>query len=42
MHSTAGSNFGKGYGLGATVKYAGLTAGAYGTERETETQQLDN
>ena len=27
-------NFGKGYGLGATIKYAGLTAGAYGSERE--------
>ncbi|WP_415271838.1 porin [Candidatus Pelagibacter sp. Uisw_121] len=27
-------NYGKGYGLGATIKYAGLTAGAYGTERE--------
>jgi hypothetical protein len=27
-------NYGKGYGLGATVKYAGLTAGVYGTERE--------
>ena len=34
--STAGhgGNFGKGYGLGATIKYAGLTAGAYGSERE--------
>ena len=29
-----GGNFGKGYGLGATIKYAGLTAGAYGSERE--------
>ena len=27
-------NYGKGYGLGATIKYAGLTAGAYGSERE--------
>jgi len=37
-YSTAngyGGNYGKGYGLGATVKYAGLTAGAYGNERET-------
>ena len=34
--STAGhgGNYGKGYGLGATIKYAGLTAGAYGSERE--------
>ena len=29
-----GGNFGKGYGLGATIKYAGLTAGAYGSERD--------
>ena len=27
-------NFGKGYGLGATAKYEGLTLGAYGNERE--------
>ena len=35
--STAGhgGNYGKGYGLGATIKYAGLTAGAYGSERES-------
>jgi outer membrane protein OmpU len=32
--TTAGNNFGKGYGLGATIKFAGLTAGAYGSERE--------
>lgn len=31
---TALNNFGKGYGLGATIKYAGLTAGVYGSERE--------
>jgi hypothetical protein len=31
---TSANNFGKGYGLGATIKYAGLTAGAYGSERE--------
>ena len=30
-----GGNYGKGYGLGATIKYAGLTAGAYGSERES-------
>jgi hypothetical protein len=29
-----GGNYGKGYGLGATVKFAGLTAGMYGSERE--------
>jgi outer membrane protein OmpU len=29
-----GGNFGNGYGLGATIKYAGLTAGMYGNERE--------
>ena len=29
-----GGNFGQGYGLGATIKYAGLTAGAYGSERD--------
>ena len=32
--SGSGGNYGKGYGLGATIKYAGLTAGAYGSERE--------
>jgi len=31
---TAGNNFGKGYGLGVTAKYMGLTAGVYGSERE--------
>jgi hypothetical protein len=31
---TAGNNFGKGYGLGATAKFQGLTVGAYGSERE--------
>ena len=30
-----GGNYGTGYGLGATIKYAGLTAGAYGSERES-------
>ena len=29
-----GGNFGKGYGLGATAKFEGLTVGAYGSERE--------
>ena len=31
---TAGNNFGKGYGLGATAKYEGLALGVYGSERE--------
>ena len=35
-----GGNFGKGYGLGATIKYAGLTAGAYGNERENRDPTL--
>ena len=40
--STAGhgGNYGKGYGLGATIKYAGLTAGAYGNERENRDPTL--
>jgi outer membrane protein OmpU len=29
-----GGNFGKGYGLGATLKFEGLQAGIYGNERE--------
>ena len=33
-------NYGKGYGLGATIKYAGLTAGAYGNERENRDPTL--
>jgi outer membrane protein OmpU len=32
--TTAGNNFGKGYGLGVTAKFEGLTVGAYGSERE--------
>ena len=35
-----GGNFRKGYGLGATIKYAGLTAGAYGNERENRDPTL--
>ena len=34
-------NFGKGYGLGATVKYEGLTVGAYGNERENRDPSVD-
>ncbi len=36
---TDGKNFGKGYGLGTTVKYAGLTAGVYGSERDNRDPQ---
>ena len=36
-----GGNFGKGYGLGATVKYEGLTVGAYGNERENRDPSVD-
>jgi outer membrane protein OmpU len=35
-----GGNFGKGYGLGATAKYQGLTFGAYGSERENNDPTL--
>jgi outer membrane protein OmpU len=31
---TSGNNFGKGYGLGTTIKYEGLAIGVYGSERE--------
>jgi outer membrane protein OmpU len=34
---TYSETFRKGYGLGATIKYAGLQAGAYGNERENVT-----
>jgi len=35
--ATYSETFRKGYGLGATIKYAGLQAGAYGNERENVT-----
>ena len=35
--STYSETFRTGYGLGATVKYAGLTVGAYGSERDNVT-----
>jgi len=35
--STYSETFRNGYGLGATVKYAGLSVGAYGSERENVT-----
>jgi len=37
---TDGNNFGKGYGLGATAKFEGLTVGVYGSERENRDPQL--
>jgi len=38
--ATYSETFRKGYGLGATIKYAGLTAGAYGSERENVTPHV--
>jgi outer membrane protein OmpU len=35
-----GGNFGKGYGLGATLKYEGLTAGIYGNERDNRNAKV--
>ena len=36
---TDGNNFGKGYGLGVTAKFQGLSVGVYGNERENRDPQ---
>ena len=38
--TTAGNNFGKGYGLGVTAKFEGLALGVYGSERENRNPLL--
>jgi len=37
---TDGNNFGKGYGLGVTGKFQGLSVGVYGNERENRDPQV--